>query len=103
MDRSAQRLQPLLDLGAQAAATPQALAAGVDIVISIVTDEAALEAVYFGSAGLLAAPLASRLFIDMSTVAPAWQQSMGAGVPRRCWRCCAAASSTWVSWAPARA
>lgn len=79
-NRSAQRLQPLLDLGAQAAATPQALAASVDIVISIVTDEAALEAVYFGSAGLLAAPLASRLFIDMSTVAPAWQQSMGARV-----------------------
>ena len=77
-NRSAERAQALLQAGAGWAATPSALVQANDLVISILTDEAALDAVYGGTDGLLAAPLAGRLIIDMSTVGPAKPQAIGA-------------------------
>lgn len=79
-NRTAQRAKPLLDQGANWAGTPAALAIAVPIVITMLTDEAALEAVYFGAQGLLAAPVEDKLLIDMSTVKPAKQQEVGARV-----------------------
>ena len=78
-NRTPQRTQPLLELGAHAAETPQALAAGAEIVISMLTDEAALDEVYFARHGLLAGSVGA-LFIDMSTVRPIWPQAAGARV-----------------------
>ena len=77
-NRSAARAQPLLDLGAVAVDSPQALAAAVDTVVTMLTDEAALREVCFGPAGLFSGPVAGKLFIDMSTVAPAWPREAGA-------------------------
>ncbi len=79
-NRSPERAAPLLELGASWAETPRDLAAQCDIVISMLTDDAALDAVYFGDTGLMSAALAGRLFIDMSTVSPATQQATGARV-----------------------
>jgi 3-hydroxyisobutyrate dehydrogenase len=79
-NRTAERAAPLLELGASWAATPRDLAVQCDTVITMLTDDAALEAVYFGSAGLTSAALAGRLFIDMSTVSPSTQQATGARV-----------------------
>ena len=79
-NRNASRALALVESGAQTAASPRELAASVDVVISMLTDEAALDAVYFGADGLLAAPLAKLLCIDMSTVRPAWPQAAGARV-----------------------
>jgi 3-hydroxyisobutyrate dehydrogenase len=79
-NRTAQRAQPLLDQGASWAATPAALAGATPIVISMLTDEAALDEVYFGQQGLLAGDVSDRLLIDMSTVKPAKQQEVGARV-----------------------
>jgi 3-hydroxyisobutyrate dehydrogenase len=79
-NRTRQRAEPLLALGAQWAATPAALGGATDVVISIVTDAAALDAVYFGAAGLISGEVKDRLFIEMSTVPPAKQQEMGARV-----------------------
>ena len=76
-NRSPARALALVDAGAQAAASPRELAASVDVLISMLTDEAALDAVYSGADGLLAAPLANLLCIDMSTVRPAWPQAAG--------------------------
>ena len=70
----------LREFGAHTVASPRELAASVDVLISMLTDEAALDAVYFGADGLLAAPLANLLCIDMSTVRPAWPQAAGARV-----------------------
>ncbi len=77
-NRNPARAQPLLDAGATWAASPRALAQECDTVITILTDEAAIDAVYGGADGLLAAPPAGRLFIDMSTVQPAKPLALGA-------------------------
>jgi 3-hydroxyisobutyrate dehydrogenase len=76
-NRTAARAQPLLATGATWAATPRALAPGCDIVITMLTDEPALDSVYDGPDGLLAAPLGGLLLIDMSTVSPAKPQALG--------------------------
>jgi 3-hydroxyisobutyrate dehydrogenase len=79
-NRTQERAQPLIDEGAKWAATPAMLALGTDAVISIVTDSAALDEVYFGPGGLASGDATGRLFIEMSTVPPAKQQEMGARV-----------------------
>lgn len=79
-NRTADRAQPLLAGGARWAATPAALAGEVTTVITMLTDEAALEEVYFAAQGLLAGATGDHLFIDMSTVRPAKQQAVGGRV-----------------------
>src|SRR5215471_5670363 len=56
---------------AKIASSPVELAQTSETVISILTDAAALDAVYNGRSGLLQANVAGKLFIDMSTVLPA--------------------------------
>ena len=82
-NRSASRALALVESGAQTADSPRELAGRVDAVISMLTDEAALDAVYSGADGLLATPLANLPCIDMSTVRPAWPQAAGARQGRR--------------------
>ncbi len=79
-NRTADRAQPLLAEGASWAPTPAALAREATTVITMLTDEAALEEVYFAAQGLLAGATDKHLFIDMSTVRPAKQQAVGARV-----------------------
>ena len=79
-NRTAARAQGLIDEGAAWASTPAELAASCDIVLTMLIDDAALDEVYLGTDGLLSAPVAGRLFIDMSTVAPAQPQKIGARV-----------------------
>ena len=62
--------------GATVAATPSALVQNADVVITILTDAAALDAVYKGRSGLLDGDVAGRLFIDMSTVLPATEVAL---------------------------
>jgi 3-hydroxyisobutyrate dehydrogenase len=69
-NRSAEKCRPLAAAGATIAASPGALAAAVDTVITILTDAAAIEAVYGGPDGLLAGDIGGKLFIEMSTVPP---------------------------------
>lgn len=79
-NRTPQRAQPLIELGAARAETPAQLAAQTDLVITMLTDAAALDEVYSGAQGLLSQPASGRLFVDMSTVMPAQQQAIGARV-----------------------
>jgi 3-hydroxyisobutyrate dehydrogenase len=75
-NRTAARAQPLLGAGAQWAESPRALAKSVDVVISLLTNEAALDAVYGSPSGLLSGDVQNKMFIDMSTVRPAKPQEM---------------------------
>src|SRR4051812_13125727 len=75
-NRTPDRAQALVDAGAVRVATPAELVRGADAVISILTDSAALDEVYFGPDGLLSGQPAGQLFIEMSTVPPAKQQEM---------------------------
>jgi len=67
-------------VGATAVATPADLAHGSDAVLSIVTNAAALDAVYQGPSGLLSTDVLGKLFIEMSTVAPATQVALADAV-----------------------
>ena len=94
-NRSSPKAQGLLEAGAKWAQSPQALSACVDVVLTLLTDEAALDEVYGGPNGLLAEwpPMegtpkagdqpqsANRpIFIDMSTVQPTKSQDMAAKI-----------------------
>ncbi len=69
-NRSAAKVKALVEAGASLAATPAALAGRADAVITILTDPAAIDAIYHGPAGLLAEDVSGKLFIEMSTVRP---------------------------------
>jgi 3-hydroxyisobutyrate dehydrogenase len=56
--------------GATAVATPSDLAQRSEAVITILTDGAAIDAVYNGPSGLLSGDVTGKLFIEMSTVPP---------------------------------
>lgn len=75
-NRTETHAQALRAAGAHWAESPQALANEVDVVISLLTDEAAIEAVYFGPQGLMHGAVSGKVFIEMSTVKPAMQQAM---------------------------
>jgi 3-hydroxyisobutyrate dehydrogenase len=69
-NRAAAKAKPLADVGAKVAASPAELVRTVDIIITILTDAAAIDADYQGPSGLLSADVKGKLFIEMSTVRP---------------------------------
>ncbi|MFN3350371.1 NAD(P)-dependent oxidoreductase [Pseudorhodoplanes sp.] len=69
-NRSAEKAKPLADAGATVAATAAGLAAQADAILTILTDAAAIDAVYHGPSGLLSGDVAGKLFVEMSTVRP---------------------------------
>jgi 3-hydroxyisobutyrate dehydrogenase len=69
-NRNEGKIKPLAEAGAKVAKTPAVLASAVEAVITILTDGAAIEAVYNSPTGLLAGDVKGKLFIEMSTVAP---------------------------------
>src|SRR6516165_8634927 len=69
--------------GAKIAVNPAELAANNEFVITILTDAAALNAVYNGPSGLLYGKPAGKLFIDMSTVLPATEIELAGAVRAR--------------------
>lgn len=75
-NRTPSKAQSLLDAGAQWAASPRLLAESVDVVITLLTNEAALDDVYGSEDGLLAGQVSNKMFIDMSTVRPAKPREM---------------------------
>ena len=75
-NRTEERARPLRDAGAKWAESPRALAESVDVVITLLTNEAALDDVYGSESGLLSGQVQNTIFIDMSTVRPAKPQEM---------------------------
>lgn len=65
------------------ASSPRALADGVEVIISMLTDAAAIEACYHGVDGVLSAPLAGKLVIEMSTVRPEVEVALARSVAER--------------------
>lgn len=77
-NRTQAKAQALLDAGIGWAATPRELAEKADLVITLLTDEAALDEVFLSANGLLAGNVAGKLFVEMSTVPPAKHQALAA-------------------------
>lgn len=80
-NRTAEKTGPLADQGATTASTPLAAVAGVDAVITMVTNAEALEQVVYGDNGLGPALVPGQLLIDMSTVGPDAVRSIATGLP----------------------
>lgn len=79
-NRSADKVRPLTEAGAGIAKTPAELAGAVEAMITIITDAAAIDAIYHGADGLLAGDVKGKLFIEMSTVPPDVEVALAAKV-----------------------
>ena len=69
-NRSAEKTIPLQQQGANVAATPREAAEGADIVITMLSNDAVLEAVTLGADGVLAGLKPGAVHLSMSTVSP---------------------------------
>src|SRR6266436_4764788 len=79
-NRNSAKTKPLTDAGAKLFASPAELVEGCEVVIVMLLNDAATEAVYRGPNGILTAKLPGKLLIDMSTVRPDTMQSIGTAV-----------------------
>ena len=79
-NRSPEKTRPLADAGARVSATARDLAAQSELIITILTDAAAVDATYHGQQGLLAGDVNGRLFVEMSTVRPEVEERLAARV-----------------------
>ncbi|MHB8470753.1 MAG: NAD(P)-dependent oxidoreductase [Gaiellaceae bacterium] len=70
-NRTPEKAEPLLAAGARWAGSPRAVAERADVVFTMVTDTAAVQAVTDGPDGLLAGLRAGKIYVDMSTASPA--------------------------------
>jgi 3-hydroxyisobutyrate dehydrogenase-like beta-hydroxyacid dehydrogenase len=69
-NRTAAKAQRYVERGMRLAASPRALVDACDVVITMVTNDASLEAVAGGDDGLLAGMRAGKMWVDMSTISP---------------------------------
>lgn len=70
-NRTAERAVPLAEAGASVAVSPQAVAAASGIIFVNVSDDAAVESVLFGPAGLVHGLRPGAVVVDMGTTSPA--------------------------------
>jgi 3-hydroxyisobutyrate dehydrogenase len=77
-NRNPERAAPFAPLGASLAQTPREAASGADVVCTMLSDPAAVEAVASGPDGLLAGLAPGALWLDFSTVTPAASRSCAA-------------------------
>jgi 3-hydroxyisobutyrate dehydrogenase-like beta-hydroxyacid dehydrogenase len=70
-NRTRAKAEPLLEAGAQWAASPREVAERSEIVFTMVTNTAAVRAVTDGDDGILAGLAPGKLYVDMSTASPA--------------------------------
>ncbi|WP_418647207.1 NAD(P)-dependent oxidoreductase [Thauera butanivorans] len=81
--RRRESMQPLLDAGANDAASAAEVARSAAITISIVADAPDVEQVTLGTDGVADGASAGHIHIDMSTIAPAAAQSIAARLAER--------------------
>lgn len=69
-NRTASKMKPLLDAGAEGASSPAEVAEKSNVVIDIVTDSSDVEEVLLGPKGVIHGALPGTVVIDMSTISP---------------------------------
>jgi 3-hydroxyisobutyrate dehydrogenase len=82
-NRNSAKTKPLIDESAKLFASPAELVEGCEVVIVMLLNDAATEAVYRGPNGILTSKLAGKLVIDMSTVRPDTMKSNGSSVSQQ--------------------
>lgn len=68
--RTPERCAPLVSQGALQASTPAQAAAGADVILYCLSDDAAVQDLVFGQGNLISAVRAGQIVIDMTTVHP---------------------------------
>jgi 3-hydroxyisobutyrate dehydrogenase-like beta-hydroxyacid dehydrogenase len=76
-NRTKEKAQPLLDAGMGWADTPRQLAASVDVLFTMLTNTAAIEATADGADGVLAGLREGVVWADISTIAPDASVALG--------------------------
>src|SRR5260370_14088902 len=79
-NRTREKTQALALTGASVAATPAELATQAEIIITFLTDAAAIAAPYHAAVGLLAGDVRGKLVIHMSTIRPETENAVAASV-----------------------
>lgn len=82
-NRTREREEPLVSLGAQRADSPAACAEGRDVVFTMVSDTPDVEAVVLGSGGAAGSMASGSVLVDMSTISPAATRAMAAELGER--------------------
>lgn len=75
--------QPLVAMGAQAAASPRDAAAWADLVITCLSDTPDVEAIVLGPAGVIEGVRKGSIVIDMSTISPAATRQIAAALAEK--------------------
>jgi 3-hydroxyisobutyrate dehydrogenase len=79
-NRTPEKTKALAERGAKVVGSPAEVATQAETVITILTDAAAIDAVYNGPNGLLNGDAKGKLFIDMSTVRPETEVALAKNV-----------------------
>ncbi|MBB6690555.1 NAD(P)-dependent oxidoreductase [Cohnella xylanilytica] len=82
-NRTPGKAAELLKLGASAASSPLEAAAQADVVVTIISNDSAVEEVYYNEQGILAGLKPGRTIIDSSTISPALAKRLAADVAAR--------------------
>ena len=82
-NRTASRMQPLVDAGAKAGQSPADVAARSDITITMVSDSQDVEEVIAGPGGIIEGATPGSAVIDMSTISPATSRALAARLAER--------------------
>ena len=69
-DRVKAPAEPLIERGLRWSESPREVAAAADVVFSMVTDDAAVQAITAGSDGILAGLERGKVYVDMSKISP---------------------------------
>jgi 3-hydroxyisobutyrate dehydrogenase-like beta-hydroxyacid dehydrogenase len=82
-NRSREKAAPLVELGLVLKETPREVAEAADVVFSMVTNVAALEAVAGGPDGILAGLAPGKIYVDMTTGTPEASRALAEQVAER--------------------
>jgi 3-hydroxyisobutyrate dehydrogenase-like beta-hydroxyacid dehydrogenase len=82
-NRTREKARPLEELGLVLEESPRAVAESADVVLSMVTNVAALRAVAEGDEGILAGLAPGKIWIDMTTAAPSVSRELAAKARER--------------------
>jgi 3-hydroxyisobutyrate dehydrogenase len=82
-NRTADKCIPLVEEGAQSAATPRAAAEGKDVIITMISNDDSIREVYYGEEGILGTLKAGTVVIDSSTISPGLVHEIAAAVNER--------------------
>jgi 3-hydroxyisobutyrate dehydrogenase len=82
-NRTAARAEPLVAAGAVWASTPAEAARNADVVLSVVADDAASQAVWLGEGGALPSMPAGSVAVECATLSPDWVSTLHAEASAR--------------------